>query len=161
MPNYITPCHFNTSDHPSLLRCVPDSHRSFALGLQWIVIRLLGTIPGPILFGALFDHTCVLWQNHCGREGACKSYDNFYMSRCVREGLCVRVWRWEEQKWEKKKDWDWKGMKEEWIADGEKKFQREREQCLCVFFGLCCSISYHLSNAKVDSCSQSFVSFSG
>ncbi|XP_045107962.1 solute carrier organic anion transporter family member 4A1-like [Portunus trituberculatus] len=63
------------------LRCVPASHRSFALGLQWIVIRLLGTIPGPILFGALFDHTCVLWQSNCGREGACKSYDNFYMSR--------------------------------------------------------------------------------
>ncbi|KAG0725993.1 Solute carrier organic anion transporter family member 4A1 [Chionoecetes opilio] len=63
------------------LRCVPDSHRSFALGLQWIVIRLLGTIPGPILFGVLFDHTCVLWQSTCGREGACRSYDNFYMSR--------------------------------------------------------------------------------
>ncbi|KAK3850220.1 hypothetical protein Pcinc_043064 [Petrolisthes cinctipes] len=63
------------------LRCVPDSHRSFALGLQWIVIRLLGTIPGPILFGSLFDNTCTLWQNTCGRGGACRSYDNFYMSR--------------------------------------------------------------------------------
>ncbi|XP_050730182.1 solute carrier organic anion transporter family member 4A1-like isoform X2 [Eriocheir sinensis] len=63
------------------LRCVPDSHRSFALGLQWIVIRLLGTIPGPILFGVLFDHTCILWQSTCGRGGACRSYDNFHMSR--------------------------------------------------------------------------------
>lgn len=74
-----------SSDSIPLLthRCVPDSHRSFALGLQWIVIRLLGTIPGPILFGVLFDRTCVLWQSTCGREGACRSYDNFYMSRCV------------------------------------------------------------------------------
>ncbi|XP_069185956.1 solute carrier organic anion transporter family member 4A1 isoform X2 [Procambarus clarkii] len=63
------------------LRCVPDSHRSFALGLQWIVVRLLGTIPGPILFGALIDNTCILWQSTCGKGGACRSYDNFYMSR--------------------------------------------------------------------------------
>lgn len=63
------------------LRCVPDSHRSFALGLQWIVVRLLGTIPGPILFGALIDNTCTLWQTTCGTTGACRSYDNFYMSR--------------------------------------------------------------------------------
>ncbi|XP_066947164.1 solute carrier organic anion transporter family member 4A1 isoform X1 [Macrobrachium rosenbergii] len=63
------------------LRCVPDSHRSFALGLQWIVVRLLGTIPGPILFGALIDNTCTLWQSTCGKQGSCRSYDNFYMSR--------------------------------------------------------------------------------
>ncbi|KAK8728947.1 hypothetical protein OTU49_008891 [Cherax quadricarinatus] len=63
------------------LRCVPDSHRSFALGLQWMVVRLLGTIPGPILFGALIDDTCILWQSTCGKGGACRSYDNFYMSR--------------------------------------------------------------------------------
>ncbi|XP_042212018.1 solute carrier organic anion transporter family member 4A1-like isoform X2 [Homarus americanus] len=63
------------------LRCVPDTHRSFALGLQWIVVRLLGTIPGPILFGALIDNTCILWQSTCGKGGACMSYDNFYMSR--------------------------------------------------------------------------------
>nr|XP_053651830.1 solute carrier organic anion transporter family member 4A1-like [Cherax quadricarinatus] len=66
-----------------LPRCVPDSHRSFALGLQWIVVRLLGTIPGPILFGALIDDTCILWQSTCGKGGACRSYDNFYMSRLV------------------------------------------------------------------------------
>ncbi|XP_068228926.1 solute carrier organic anion transporter family member 4A1 [Palaemon carinicauda] len=63
------------------LRCVPDTHRSFALGLQWIVVRLLGTIPGPILFGALIDNTCTLWQSSCGKQGSCRSYDNFYMSR--------------------------------------------------------------------------------
>ncbi|CAL4120916.1 unnamed protein product, partial [Meganyctiphanes norvegica] len=63
------------------LRCVPDDHRSFALGLQWIVVRLLGTIPGPILFGALIDNTCTLWQETCGKSGSCRSYDNFSMSR--------------------------------------------------------------------------------
>lgn len=63
------------------LRCVPDTHRSFALGLQWIVVRLLGTIPGPILFGALIDNTCTLWQSSCGKDGACRTYDNLYMSR--------------------------------------------------------------------------------
>ncbi|XP_076060548.1 solute carrier organic anion transporter family member 4A1-like isoform X1 [Oratosquilla oratoria] len=65
----------------STLRCVPATHRSFALGLQWIVVRLLGTIPGPILFGALIDNTCMLWQENCGKKGSCRTYDNFYMSR--------------------------------------------------------------------------------
>ena len=66
-----------------IYRCVPDTHRSFALGLQWIVVRLFGTIPGPILFGALIDNTCRLWQDTCGMDGACRNYDNLYMSRYV------------------------------------------------------------------------------
>ena len=44
-------------------RCVPVDQRSYAIALQWDLIRLLGTIPGPILFGHLIDKTCVLWDN--------------------------------------------------------------------------------------------------
>ena len=32
--------------------------RSLALGIQWLVIRLLGTIPGPVAMGKLFDLAC-------------------------------------------------------------------------------------------------------
>ncbi|EDW77984.2 uncharacterized protein Dwil_GK24772 [Drosophila willistoni] len=65
------------------LRCVQDEQRSFALGLQWIKVRLLGTIPAPLIFGALIDESCILWHESCDTEkgGACLVYDNFYISR--------------------------------------------------------------------------------
>lgn len=71
---------------PSLtatLRCVQDEQRSFALGIQWIKVRLLGTIPAPMIFGLLIDETCVLWrQDPCdGDGGSCIAYDNLSMSR--------------------------------------------------------------------------------
>lgn len=63
------------------LRCVPDEQRSFALGIQWIKVRLLGTIPAPMIFGLLIDETCILWQESCDDHGACLVYDNKYMSK--------------------------------------------------------------------------------
>ncbi|XP_053309532.1 solute carrier organic anion transporter family member 4A1 [Spea bombifrons] len=63
------------------LRCVSDSQRSFALGIQWIVVRTLGGIPGPIAFGSMIDISCLLWQNQGGERGSCYIYQNSAMSR--------------------------------------------------------------------------------
>ncbi|GAB0098809.1 Solute carrier organic anion transporter family member [Sergentomyia squamirostris] len=63
------------------LRCVHDDQRSFALGIQWIKVRILGTIPAPMIFGSLIDESCILWQESCDKFGACLVYDNIYMSR--------------------------------------------------------------------------------
>ncbi|XP_061388194.1 solute carrier organic anion transporter family member 4A1 [Musca vetustissima] len=64
------------------LRCVYDDQRSFALGIQWIKVRLLGTIPAPMIFGTLIDETCILWQETCDEQaGACLVYENSQMSR--------------------------------------------------------------------------------
>ncbi|CAL1676917.1 unnamed protein product [Lasius platythorax] len=65
----------------STLRVVRDDQRSFALGIQWIKVRILGTIPAPMVFGALIDDTCILWNETCDGRGACLVYDNYYMSR--------------------------------------------------------------------------------
>jgi len=65
----------------STLRVVRDDQRSFALGIQWIKVRILGTIPAPMVFGALIDDTCILWNETCDGRGACFVYDNYYMSR--------------------------------------------------------------------------------
>ncbi|XP_071114005.1 solute carrier organic anion transporter family member 4A1-like [Haliotis cracherodii] len=62
------------------LRCVPEKQRSFGLGIQWIIARCLGSIPGPILFGKMIDLTCLLWQKKCDGDGACFFYDNRKMS---------------------------------------------------------------------------------
>ncbi|XP_067410215.1 solute carrier organic anion transporter family member 4A1 [Emydura macquarii macquarii] len=63
------------------LRCVSDRQRSFALGIQWIVVRTLGGIPGPIAFGSMIDQSCLVWQDQCGEQGSCYVYQNFSMSR--------------------------------------------------------------------------------
>ncbi|NXC72403.1 SO4C1 protein, partial [Anhinga anhinga] len=65
----------------AILRCVPDKQRSFALGVQSVFLRLLGTIPGPILFGVAIDNSCTLWDiNECKVKGACWIYDNERMA---------------------------------------------------------------------------------
>lgn len=68
---------------PSLaatLRCVAVSQKSFGLGIQWITVRLLGTIPAPILFGYLIDRSCVLWPGTGAEQGACAVYENKQMA---------------------------------------------------------------------------------
>ncbi|XP_033104017.1 solute carrier organic anion transporter family member 4C1-like [Anneissia japonica] len=58
------------------LRCVPHSQRSLALAVQWLMLRCLGTIPGPFLIGSLFDGSCILWNENCdGSQGRCHKYD--------------------------------------------------------------------------------------
>nr|XP_039272294.1 solute carrier organic anion transporter family member 4C1-like [Styela clava] len=61
-----------------ILRCVPDSQRSFAVGLQVFLLRTFGSIPGPLVFGVILDSTCLLWQEKsCPKElGSCYIYDS-------------------------------------------------------------------------------------
>ena len=68
------------------LRAVEPVHRSLALGIESIFLRLGGTIPGPVFFGFLLDRTCSLWQakETCGENetdgsGSCLFYDNWSM----------------------------------------------------------------------------------
>lgn len=61
-----------------MFRCVPESQKSFAIGVQWFIVRGLGSIPGPIVFGVIFDATCKLWQeSECsGEQGSCWIHDS-------------------------------------------------------------------------------------
>ncbi|XP_039261491.2 solute carrier organic anion transporter family member 4C1-like [Styela clava] len=75
-------------------RCVPDSQRSFAIGVQWLFMRAFGSIPGPIIFGAVIDTTCILWQEKlCNRgRGSCWIYDNNNMGLyMLLIGLCGKL----------------------------------------------------------------------
>ncbi|XP_058535586.1 solute carrier organic anion transporter family member 4A1 [Ochotona princeps] len=74
------------------LRCVGEQQRSFALGIQWLVVRTLGSIPGPIAFGWVIDKACLLWQDQCGQPGSCFVYQNGAMSRyMLGVGLTYKV----------------------------------------------------------------------
>lgn len=53
-----------------------DEQRTLALGIQSFLYRALGTVPGPIAFGAIFDTVCLLFRFECGGVGNCWLYDN-------------------------------------------------------------------------------------
>ena len=57
-------------------RCVAEDQRTLALGLQSSLVRLIGFVPGPLIFGAVFDSACLFWQRDCGHRGNCWVYDN-------------------------------------------------------------------------------------
>lgn len=69
------------------IRCFPQNLRSLAVGVQWILIRTLGTIPGPIIFGAMIDQTCMVpvcstdtTCPTCRVAEACPLYENTELS---------------------------------------------------------------------------------
>lgn len=62
-------------------RSVADEQRSLALGMQSVAFRAFGSIPGPIVFGAIFDSACIYWQFECSRRGNCWVYDNQHLSQ--------------------------------------------------------------------------------
>ncbi|XP_039254056.2 solute carrier organic anion transporter family member 4C1-like isoform X1 [Styela clava] len=59
-----------------VLRCVPYSQKSFALGVQWFFLRVIGSIPSPLVIGAVFDASCTVWRMQDGKEGSCWFYDS-------------------------------------------------------------------------------------
>lgn len=61
-----------------LVRCVADNQRALSIITSSFIVRLLGQIPGPLVFGAIFDANCIYWQEtECGERGACLEYNNF------------------------------------------------------------------------------------
>lgn len=71
----------STPSDAATLRCIHEDHRTFSMGLKWLFIRLLGTVPGPVIFGAVTDTACLVWQEECGEQASCWIYDNSVVSR--------------------------------------------------------------------------------
>ena len=63
--------------HTCIFRSVEEEEKAFALGIQFVIFRLFGYIPSPILFGAVIDSTCLLWKSTCNGAagGRCLLYD--------------------------------------------------------------------------------------
>uniref|UniRef100_A0A8C5UB77 Solute carrier organic anion transporter family member 2B1 n=1 Tax=Malurus cyaneus samueli TaxID=2593467 RepID=A0A8C5UB77_9PASS len=69
----------STSHTPSfmlILRSIQPEDKSFAVGIQFMLLRVLAWMPGPVLYGSAIDTSCVLWERRCGRRAACRYYDN-------------------------------------------------------------------------------------
>ncbi|CAJ0942108.1 unnamed protein product, partial [Mesorhabditis belari] len=64
-----------------MLRVVPFDQRTIAIGLNWTFLRLLGFIPGGILFGVLIDNSCIKWgESVCKSKTSCLVYDPFKLA---------------------------------------------------------------------------------
>ena len=63
-------------------RCVADEQRALALGMQSFLFRLTGNIPGPIVFGVIFDAACIYFRFDvpCNERGNCWVYDTHQLS---------------------------------------------------------------------------------
>ncbi|MEQ2306699.1 Solute carrier organic anion transporter member 3A1, partial [Ameca splendens] len=59
-----------------LIRTVSPELKSYALGVLFLLLRLIGFIPPPLIFGMGIDSTCLSWSSVCGEKGACMLYDN-------------------------------------------------------------------------------------
>lgn len=57
------------------LRCVDPKDKAMALGLISFAIGLFGNVPCPIIYGAVVDSACLVWEYLCGEKGACRLYD--------------------------------------------------------------------------------------
>ena len=50
--------------------------KSLVLANKMLFGKLLGAIPGPLIFGALIDNACIDWATDCnGEKTKCNVYD--------------------------------------------------------------------------------------
>ncbi|XP_014668393.1 PREDICTED: solute carrier organic anion transporter family member 3A1-like isoform X2 [Priapulus caudatus] len=72
------------------IRCVEVSQKPLAMAIGSLTLTMLNSLPGPVIFGAAIDSTCVVWaQGTCeGETGACIAYDHTRL-RHVFHGVLV------------------------------------------------------------------------
>ncbi|XP_060792392.1 solute carrier organic anion transporter family member 2B1 [Neoarius graeffei] len=65
-----------------ILRTVMPEDKSFALGIQFMLFRVLAFLPAPVLYGSAIDSTCILWGKKCNKNTSCHYYNlNFFRQR--------------------------------------------------------------------------------
>ncbi|XP_078259069.1 LOW QUALITY PROTEIN: solute carrier organic anion transporter family member 2B1-like [Rhinoraja longicauda] len=58
-----------------VLRSVKPEDKSLAIGIQFMLFRVLAWLPGPMLYGGIIDSTDIRWENKCQRKAACRYYN--------------------------------------------------------------------------------------
>uniref|UniRef100_A0A2K5PZH1 Solute carrier organic anion transporter family member n=1 Tax=Cebus imitator TaxID=2715852 RepID=A0A2K5PZH1_CEBIM len=72
----------------AIIRVVPETLRSLALGVSYVILRIFGTIPGPLLFKTSGESSCIFRDtNKCGHTGQCWIYNQTKMAYLL-VGIC-------------------------------------------------------------------------
>lgn len=58
-----------------ILRGVKKEDKTLAVGIQFMLLRILAWMPSPVIHGSVIDTTCVHWAQSCGRRAVCRYYD--------------------------------------------------------------------------------------
>ncbi|XP_062830476.1 solute carrier organic anion transporter family member 2B1 [Anolis carolinensis] len=69
-------CLSHTPAFVMVLRSVKPEDKSFAIGIQFMLLRVLAWLPAPVLYGSAIDMSCLLWQMKCKKRAACRYYNN-------------------------------------------------------------------------------------
>ncbi|XP_077723180.1 solute carrier organic anion transporter family member 2B1 isoform X3 [Canis aureus] len=59
-----------------ILRGVKKEDKTLAVGIQFMLLRVLAWMPSPVIHGSAIDTTCVHWAQSCGRRAVCRYYDH-------------------------------------------------------------------------------------
>ncbi|XP_031619766.1 solute carrier organic anion transporter family member 74D isoform X2 [Contarinia nasturtii] len=68
----------STSEVGSMLlvmRCTDPKDKAMAMGIIQFATSLFGNVPCPIIYGAVIDSTCLIWETICDKQGACSLYN--------------------------------------------------------------------------------------
>ncbi|XP_065729747.1 solute carrier organic anion transporter family member 6A1 [Phocoena phocoena] len=72
----------------TILRIVSDKQRSLAMGVTFVILRIFGTIPGPVIFKIVGETSCILRDTErCGSIGSCWIYNKTKMTYLL-AGVC-------------------------------------------------------------------------
>uniref|UniRef100_A0A4X2LEH4 Solute carrier organic anion transporter family member n=1 Tax=Vombatus ursinus TaxID=29139 RepID=A0A4X2LEH4_VOMUR len=59
-----------------ILRGVKNEDKSLAVGIQFMLMRVLAWMPSPVIHGIAIDTACVFWADTCGMRSLCRYYDH-------------------------------------------------------------------------------------
>jgi len=65
------------------LRCVELRDKSLSMAFQVVFMSLLAMLPSPIIYGAIIDKSCILWQTECGETTNCLLYDSQHLRKVM------------------------------------------------------------------------------
>lgn len=57
------------------LRCIEPRDKSLSLLVTSAIMNAFAFIPYPLIYGALTDASCIVWEDRCGEHGSCWLYD--------------------------------------------------------------------------------------